>query len=90
MTKDTKHTKAKLVAELTAAIETVLKQNDGDSSKKIGKTIKYASEEVVKKFLKRVKEKDKKAEKAAKKAGVATKAKPAVKPKAKKASVSKG
>jgi len=90
ITKDSKNTKAKLVTELATAIEAVLKHNDGETSKKIGKTIQYASEEIVKKFLKRVKEKDKKAEKAAKKtAGAKGKAKVEEKPKAKKAPVTK-
>ena len=84
MTKDIKNKKGSLIAELSAAIETVLKQNDSDSSKKVGKAIKSASEEVAKKFLKRVKQKDKKAQKAKNKATVSSKAKPAAKTRKKK------
>ena len=87
MKQESKSKKGDLVAELTTAIEAVLKQNDSDSSKRIGKTIKYASEEVVKKFLKRVKQKDKKAQKQTKKATDTNKNKPVAKPKAKKAVV---
>jgi|GEM_PF-3808721 len=87
MAKDKKNKKDALIAELSTAIEAVLKQNDRDSSGRIGKTIKSASAEVAKKFLKRVKQKDKKAQKVKNKATVSSKAKPAVSTRKKKGTV---